>query len=88
MPEDEQEFQQAVVLQEFGGVDVPVREDPFKTHIWNEQARPIRLATPGELRTLQIPPGSMCPGFAAVCRFVEAAGAMASRCHAHAPRGA
>ncbi|HUZ22658.1 MAG TPA: carbamate kinase [Streptosporangiaceae bacterium] len=42
------------------------------------QARPIRHATPRELRARSFPAGSMGPKVAAVCRFVEAAGGMAA----------
>jgi carbamate kinase len=38
------------------------------------QARPIRRATPGELRARSFPAGSMGPKIDAVCRFVEATG--------------
>jgi carbamate kinase len=54
--------------------DVDCVQDKYGT----QQARPIRLATPGELRALQFPPGSMGPKVDAACRFVEAAGAMAA----------
>jgi carbamate kinase len=42
------------------------------------QARPIRRATTRELRTRSFPTGSMGPKVEAVCRFVEATGAMAA----------
>ena len=42
------------------------------------QARPIRLATPGDLRARPFPAGSMGPKVDAACRFVEAAGGMAA----------
>ncbi len=38
------------------------------------QARPIRRATPAELRARVFPAGSMGPKADAVCRFVEATG--------------
>ena len=54
--------------------DVDCVQDRFGT----QQARPIRLATPGEMRALQFPAGSMGPKVDAACRFVEAGGAMAA----------
>ena len=42
------------------------------------QARPIRHATPGELRARSFPAGSMGPKVEAACRFVEATGQMAA----------
>jgi carbamate kinase len=42
------------------------------------QARPIRRATTRELRARSFPAGSMGPKVAAVCRFVEATGAVAA----------
>ena len=39
-------------------------------------ARPIRDATPGELRRMDLPAGSMGPKVEAVCRFVEAGGGL------------
>jgi carbamate kinase len=42
------------------------------------QARPIRRATSRELRRRSFPAGSMGPKVEAVCRFVEATGAMAA----------
>jgi carbamate kinase len=42
------------------------------------QARPIRLATPGELRGRPFPAGSMGPKVEAACRFTEATGGMAA----------
>jgi carbamate kinase len=42
------------------------------------QARPIRLATPGELRGRPFPAGSMAPKVEAACRFTEATGGMAA----------
>jgi carbamate kinase len=41
-------------------------------------ARPIRYATPGELRSRSFPAGSMGPKVEAACRFVEATGRMAA----------
>jgi len=41
-------------------------------------ARPIRRATTRELRARSFPPGSMGPKVEAVCRFVEATGAVAA----------
>ena len=54
--------------------DVDCVQDQYGT----QQARPIRLATPGEMRALQFPAGSMGPKVDAACRFVEAGGAMAA----------
>jgi carbamate kinase len=42
------------------------------------QARPIRQATPSELRARSFPAGSMGPKVEAACRFVEATGRMAA----------
>jgi carbamate kinase len=42
------------------------------------QARPIRQATPGELRARSFPGGSMGPKVLAACRFVAATGKMAA----------
>jgi carbamate kinase len=42
------------------------------------QARPIRLATAGDMRARPFPAGSMGPKVDAACRFVEAAGGMAA----------
>lgn len=39
-----------------------------------DDARPLRRATPGELRELDLPAGSMGPKVEAVCRFVEVGG--------------
>ncbi len=41
-------------------------------------ARPIRAATPEELRSLELPSGSMGPKAEAACRFVEASGGTAA----------
>ena len=41
-------------------------------------ARPIRHATPSQLRARSFPAGSMGPKVEAVCRFVEATGRMAA----------
>lgn len=41
-------------------------------------ARPIRVATPAQLRTMTFPAGSMGPKVAAVCRFVETTGGVAA----------
>ena len=54
--------------------DVDCVQDQYGT----QQARPIRLATPGVLRALRFPAGSMGPKVDAACRFVEATGAMAA----------
>jgi len=54
--------------------DVDCVQDRFGT----QQATPIRLATPDEMRALQFPAGSMGPKVEAACRFVEAGGAMAA----------
>jgi carbamate kinase len=43
-------------------------------------ARPLREATPAELRALSLPPGSMGPKAEAAARFVEAGGLLASVC--------
>jgi carbamate kinase len=50
--------------------DVPAVQDGYGT----PQARPIRRATPAELRARDFPAGSMGPKIEAVCRFVEATG--------------
>lgn len=42
------------------------------------EARPIRQTTPGALRALDLPAGSMGPKVEAVCRFVEAGGRLAA----------
>jgi carbamate kinase len=42
------------------------------------EARPIRRATPAELRALDLPAGSMGPKVEAVCRFVESGGRLAA----------
>lgn len=39
-----------------------------------DRSKPIRRATPGELRRLRFAPGSMGPKVEAACRFVEAGG--------------
>jgi carbamate kinase len=54
--------------------DVDAVTDGFGT----PQARPIRHATPGELRARPFPAGSMGPKVEAACRFVEATGRMAA----------
>ncbi len=53
--------------------DVAAVQDGYGT----PQARPIRLATPAELRSRGFPAGSMGPKVEAVCRFVEATGKQA-----------
>jgi carbamate kinase len=53
--------------------DVEAVQDGFGT----PQARPIRRATPAELRARSFPPGSMAPKIEAVCRFVEITGRIA-----------
>lgn len=50
--------------------DVAAVQDGYGT----PQARPIRRATPAELRARDFPAGSMGPKIEAVCRFVEATG--------------
>jgi carbamate kinase len=50
--------------------DVAAVQDGYGT----PQARPIRRATPAELRARAFPAGSMGPKVEAVCRFVEATG--------------
>jgi carbamate kinase len=50
--------------------DVAAVEDGYGT----PQARPIRRATPADLRGRSFPAGSMGPKIEAVCRFVEATG--------------
>jgi carbamate kinase len=50
--------------------DVAAVQDRYGT----PQARPIRRATPTELRARNFPAGSMGPKIEAVCRFVEATG--------------
>ncbi len=54
--------------------DIEAVQDGFGT----PHARPIRHATPGELRARSFPAGSMGPKIEAVCRFVEATGKMAA----------
>jgi carbamate kinase len=54
--------------------DVEAVVDGFGT----PDARPIRHATPGELRARAFPAGSMGPKVEAACRFVEATGGMAA----------
>jgi carbamate kinase len=54
--------------------DVDAVIDGFGT----PQARPIRHATPSELRARSFPAGSMGPKVEAACRFVEATGRMAA----------
>jgi carbamate kinase len=54
--------------------DVEAVIDGFGT----PQARPVRHATPGELRARSFPSGSMGPKVEAACRFVEATGQMAA----------
>jgi carbamate kinase len=41
---------------------------------WPERARPLRDATPAELRRLDLDPGSMGPKVEAACRFAEQTG--------------
>jgi carbamate kinase len=53
--------------------DVDAVQDGYGT----AQARPIRRATPSELRSRGFPDGSMGPKVEAACRFVEATGHMA-----------
>jgi carbamate kinase len=43
-----------------------------------ERARPLRAATPQQLRELDFAPGSMAPKVEAACRFVEATGGRAA----------
>ena len=50
--------------------DVAAVQDGYGT----PQARPIRRATPAELRARSFPAGSMGPKIEAVCRFVESTG--------------
>jgi len=54
--------------------DVPAVLDGYGT----AQARPIRRATPAELRARDFPAGSMGPKVEAVCRFAEATGKLAA----------
>jgi carbamate kinase len=54
--------------------DVDAVIDGFGT----PDARPIRRATPAELRARQFAAGSMGPKVEAACRFVEATGRMAA----------
>lgn len=44
---------------------------------WPERARPLREATPAELRKLPLDPGSMGPKVEAACRFVDETGGRA-----------
>ena len=43
-------------------------------------ARPLQSATPGELRDLDLPAGSMGPKAEAAARFVEGGGRLAAIC--------
>jgi carbamate kinase len=54
--------------------DVAAVQDGYGT----AQARPIRRATPAQLRSRSFPAGSMGPKIDAVCRFVEATGQLAA----------
>src|ERR1700740_881594 len=54
--------------------DVAEVQDGYGT----PHARPIRRATPAELRARNFPAGSMGPKIDAVCRFVEATGKLAA----------
>jgi len=54
--------------------DVEAVQDGYGT----PQARPIRHATPAQLRARSFPAGSMAPKVEAVCRFTEATGNMAA----------
>ena len=54
--------------------DVAAVQDGYGT----PQARPIRRATPAELRARAFPAGSMGPKVEAVCRFVDATGKSAA----------
>jgi carbamate kinase len=54
--------------------DVAAVQDGYGT----PRARPIRRATPAELRARDFPVGSMGPKIEAVCRFVEATGKLAA----------
>jgi len=54
--------------------DVEAVQDGYGTPL----ARPIRRATPAELRARSFPAGSMGPKIDAVCRFVEATGKLAA----------
>ena len=45
-----------------------------QTGFGTDTARPIGHTTPGALRTLKFPAGSMGPKIEAACRFVEATG--------------
>jgi carbamate kinase len=56
--------------------DVPAIELDFGT----SAARPLRHATPQELRELELPNGSMGPKAEAAARFVEAGGRLAAIC--------
>jgi carbamate kinase len=57
--------------------DVAAVQDGYGT----AQARPIRRATPAQLRSRSFPAGSMGPKIEAVCRFVEATGNLAAIGH-------
>ena len=54
--------------------DVDAVQDGYGT----PQARPIRRATPQEMRARSFPAGSMKPKVEAACRFVESTGGMAA----------
>ena len=53
-------------------------QDAVQDGYGTPQARPIRRATPAELRARSFPAGSMGPKIDAVCRFVEATGKLAA----------
>lgn len=54
--------------------DVPAVMSGYGT----PESRPIRCSSPGELRRLDLPAGSMGPKVEAVCRFVELTGGVAA----------
>lgn len=54
--------------------DVPAVMSGYGT----PECRPIRCSSPHELRSLDLPPGSMGPKVEAVCRFVELTGGAAA----------
>lgn len=54
--------------------DVPAVMSGYGT----PECRPIRCSSPHELRSLDLPPGSMGPKVEAVCRFVELTGGVAA----------
>jgi carbamate kinase len=59
-------------------VYTPPNVDAVVDGFGTPDARPIRQATPEQLRARSFPAGSMGPKVEAACRFVEATGQMAA----------